>query len=634
MSDPQDPLPRASDDGRYRIGEVLGRGALATVVALTAPDGRPLAGKILHDSHGHDPAAAARFVQEAALLRRLDHPGIVRAQDTVTVGGRPMLVMERVDGPTLAQRIAQAAPLPEPEILAIGRGIAAGLAHAHARGLIHRDLKPSNILLAGGVDPGAPMAPMLPKIADFGMARATSLAGVERGGLAAVGTPDYMAPEHLDPLAVDPRSDLYALGCILFEMATGRPPYGAATPLGLLHAHRQAPIPSLPARTSVGLAALITELLAKSPADRPQAADTVVARLDELADGAVARLPVPALVAAAAPAAAAPPRCATCGQPLLPGLALCLSCGQPTVVVQPGRWTIMVRGPGGIGDKIDVTLRDRLVTWITGNPGLGLDPAPLAKAIPRLPFTLARGLDEAGAKAAARALAGVGVDAEALRSHPLAHPAMRRKAATLGGRTLAIVAASLGGMISSLSKVLFVIPLLLLGALTVTTVSAVRRTTRRLPARAGALPPPLHASLVAVERVAPALAEARHRHGLRAVVHRALALADHAAADPALAAELGEAITAATVAAGRLDALDRELAAADLHDDAVRERLLERDTWSARLLELTAALDAFQARIAAAAAARGDADRQGRLDELRLRVAAIAEIEALTREGA
>ncbi len=120
MSDPQDPLPRASDDGRYRIGEVLGRGALATVVALTAPDGRPLAGKILHDSHGHDPAAAARFVQEAALLRRLDHPGIVRAQDTVTVGGRPMLVMERVDGPTLQRFWSAFAPPGEefpPELL-------------------------------------------------------------------------------------------------------------------------------------------------------------------------------------------------------------------------------------------------------------------------------------------------------------------------------------------------------------------------------------------------------------------------------------------------------------------------------------------------------------------------------------
>ena len=227
MSGGHGPLPRQSDDGRYRLGEPLGRGALATVVALEGPDGRAFAGKILHASHGDDPGAAARFLQEAALLRRLDHPSVVRAHDIVAVAGRTMLVLERVDGPTLAQRIARAAPLGEPDLIAIGRSIAAGLAHAHARGLIHRVLKPSNSLLAPPAQPGAPP---LAKIADFGMARASSLAGVERGGLAAVGTPDYMAPEHLDPLAVDPRSDLYSLGCILFEAATGRPPYGAATP--------------------------------------------------------------------------------------------------------------------------------------------------------------------------------------------------------------------------------------------------------------------------------------------------------------------------------------------------------------------------------------------------------------------
>ena len=615
MSGGESPLPRRSDDGRYRLGEPLGRGALATVVALEGPDGRAFAGKILHASHGDDPGAAARFLQEAALLRRLDHPSVVRAHDIVAVAGRAMLVLERVDGPTLAQRIARAAPLGEPELIAIGRSIAAGLAHAHARGIIHRDLKPSNILLA---PPAAPGAPPLAKIADFGMARASSLAGVERGGLAAVGTPDYMAPEHLDPLAVDPRSDLYSLGCILFEAATGRPPYGAATPLGVLHEHRSAPLPPLPDRLSIGLQELLRALLAKSPADRPQAAEVVLARLDDLADPHHPA-PLPALAGEGGPA------CAACGQRLLPGLALCLACGQATVAFGSGRATLLVLGPGSIGDKLDLALRDRLVAWVAANPGLRLDPAPLAKALPRLPFTLARGIDDEGAGAAARALARIGVDAVVLRGHPLRHRAMRRKAATVGGRAMAILAASLGGMVGSVHKLLLGVPLLLAASLVVTTFSVVRRTTRRLPAGA-ALPKALLAPLAVVERVAPAIDQPRHRHGLRAVVRRALALAERGGHDPAIADELGAAITAAAAAAARLDALDRDLAALDLHADAARERLLERDTWAARLLELTAALDVFEARLLGAAARRGQADRDDRLDDLRARVAALAEI--------
>ncbi|MCA9317961.1 MAG: serine/threonine protein kinase, partial [Planctomycetes bacterium] len=186
----------------------------------------------------------ARFLQEAALLRRLAHPNLVRVVEIAAVAGRPMLVMERIDGPDLAAWIARDAPLEESQLLAIGRGVASGLAHAHAAGVIHRDLKPGNVLLQDN-DP----AP-IPKIGDFGMARASSLDGVDHQAMTVVGTPDYMAPESIDPLAVDPRSDLYALGCILFEMATGRPPYGAATPLGLLHLHRTAPIPALPEHLS------------------------------------------------------------------------------------------------------------------------------------------------------------------------------------------------------------------------------------------------------------------------------------------------------------------------------------------------------------------------------------------------
>src|SRR5262249_55728689 len=204
----------------YILGEELGRGALGRVVAIEGPDGERLAGKILHASHRGDPRAVERFRREAELLRGIPHPNLCEVRGLVDVGGEVVLLMERVDGPTLAEAIARDAPLAEARIAAIGRGVAAGLHAAHRAGLVHRDLKPANMLLAGDV----------PKVVDFGLARATSFAGVDRASFTLVGTPDYLAPEAIDSLAVDPRSDLYSLGCILYEMAAGRPPYDGAPP--------------------------------------------------------------------------------------------------------------------------------------------------------------------------------------------------------------------------------------------------------------------------------------------------------------------------------------------------------------------------------------------------------------------
>jgi len=607
-----------SDDQRYRLGEVLGRGALATVVALEAEDGRRYAGKLLHDSQGQDPDAVARFVQEGALLRRLDHPNLVRVIETVTVGGRPALVMELVEGPTLAQHIARAAPLPEAELLEIGRGIASGLAHAHAAGIIHRDLKPGNILLAGARAPQTPKIPKIPKIGDFGMARASSLAGIEHQAMTVVGTPDYMAPESVDPLAVDLRSDIYALGCILFEMATGRPPFAAATPLGLLHQHRSEPVPPVPESMSLGTRTLITELLAKSPGDRPQAADTVARRLVELAEGAPGR-------ALARVDEAGRARCHGCDEPLMPGLGLCLACGEATVTLGRGRHTVLVLGPGEVGDKLDTDLRDRLCAWIRANPGLGLDAAPLAKRIPRLPFSLCARVDRGGAEAVVAALARLGLTASARQGSALREPAMRKKARTMTLRVMAIVVASGGAWASN---ALFILPFALVLAAFGSVLGSVRTTTRALAGPRTSLAPALTDALGRVEKVIPVLVAARHRHALRAVVLRALALAEAQRDDAGAAAELAQAIDAAMVAAGRLDALDQELGRLDIRgaSDEVRARLLERDTWSARLLELTATLDALQARRVGARQALGSAGVDERLGELRIRIEALEEI--------
>jgi hypothetical protein len=433
-----------------------------------------------------------------------------------------------------------------------------------------------------------------------------------------------MAPESIDPLAVDPRSDLYALGCILFEMATGRPPYGAATPLGLLHLHRTAPIPALPEHLSPGLRRLIERLLAKSPGDRPQAAELVVQGLDAIVGGDDSR----ALVLA--DESDGPARCTGCGQPLLPGVGLCLACGLPIAALGRGGFAVFITGPGSIGDKFDTHLRDRLCAWISGNPGLFLDAGPLAKKIPRLPFTLCTGVDQAGAEALVVALERMGIEAMTQRGGAFRLKEMRKKSMTLTARLLAIIAAS--GMYWAV-KVIWMMPIVLTVTAGVTVWTSVRKTTKAMPRQKTTRPPAITAALTKVEAVVPSLGARRHRMALRAVVHRSLALTDGKAgvADPA---ELGAAIEAAAAAAGRLDALDRDLERIDIReaDDAIRARLHERDVWSARLLELTASLDAIQARASAARHERAAASADDRLGDLGARIEALEEIARLEDE--
>jgi len=591
-----------------RLGALLGSGAVATVVRVEAADGRVFAGKLLHESHGQDSAATRRFAQEAGLLRGVEDPNIVRVFGVAEIEGKQVLLLELVEGPTLAQLNAREAPLGEARLARLAGGVARGLARAHAAGVIHRDLKPANILVARGD---------VPKIADFGMARATSLVGVERSALAVLGTPDYMAPESLDPLAVDTRSDLYALGCILFELATGRPPHTGATAFGVIEAHRKAPIPALPHEFSPALRALVSSLLAKAPADRPQAATQVAALLEQIADGQVTTLALVSEDARGGPA------CAGCGQPLVPELAVCMHCGLAVARAEPGGWTVLVAGPGEPGDKLDSALRARLIGWIAGNPGLGVVAGSLEKTIPRVPFTLLTRVSEGSGRSIVAALAGLGLEAEIVQGGPLRSRRMRKKAGALIGRTLAVAFASSAGLMG-MRSIFVLLPLLAIGAIVGGTWSAMRTTTRPRRLAASRIPAPLLRALGEVERALPAIGSARHRHGLRAVVRRSLALAP--AADAGTHEELAQAVTAATAAAGRLDALDRTLAVGDIQqsDDAARALLHERDTWAARLLALTAALDAFQARVVGAGRSADDDDALG---ELRTRVEALEEVE-------
>ena len=592
------------DTGGATLGSELGQGALGRVVVVNLPDGQSLAGKILHASHQDDPRAAERFAREADLLGDVSHPNLVRVHGLATIEGERVLLMERIDGPTLAEVIA-GGPLPSPRLLRVGSGIAAGLLAAHRAGLVHRDLKPANVLLAEGD---------VAKIVDFGLARAASFAGIDRRSFTLVGTPDYLAPEAIDPLAVDTRSDLYALGCMLHEMATGRPPYGGATPFAVIEAHRSAPIPTLPGR----LGDLVRALLAKSPADRPQSAELVLSEL--------AAIPGDALVVRAA--ARPPVRCSRCGEPLVAGVPICFGCAEPILGLADGAFTVFVIGPGEHTHKLDSGIRQRLHDWLVANPGLGLDPAPLAKEVPRLPFAMAVGLDEKSALGLVAALQTLGLVAV---SHPggrLGLPLMRAKALRMGGRW---AIATVGGMLG-MSGQLFHFPLvalpLLLGIPAASVArgfwTASRPMALRRPTEKGGLPAVLAERVAKLTTVVPGIHERRHRESLRAVVQRALAL--HVSA-PQFADDLAQLLDLALVAAGRMDLLEQRLLLADLRepDERTTADLHERDAWAARLLDVTGRLDALRARFAATSASPLVTDEL--LADLRAQVEALEEVQ-------
>ncbi|MCA9705112.1 MAG: serine/threonine protein kinase, partial [Myxococcales bacterium] len=596
--------------GLALAGEI-GHGAIATVARVVDPaSGAVYAGKILHDRHRRDEAANRRFLREAELARRLDHENLVRVLGTAQIEDRPALLMELVEGPNLADYLAREGPRPEPELLALSLGIARGLAHAHAAGVIHRDLKPANILLAPG-----PRGPV-PKIADFGMARASSFAGADKGALTVLGTPQYMAPECLEPLAVDPRTDLYALGCIMVELATGAPPFGGPTPFAVLDQHRSTPAPPLPEPYSPGLRRLVARLLAKAPGDRPQSASAVVEALESLlAPEATGALAVPAAAAEVAdPDAVADGRCAGCGGAVLRETRVCFRCGLAQVIVEPGRCSVFVTGPGHVSHKLDSKHRDRLLRWLRANEAVGLDPRDLGHRIPRLPFALLTGVSERSAETLRASLQRIGIEADWSRGGRLAHRGIFRNTNKLARRTMVICLAIVGApMMVHPAFAVVTVPMLLFCLPFVYSLTLYRVSrpvvAAGTPARSD-LPPRVAARLDQLHGAVAHIGQRRHREALRAVVHRVIALSRGTPElmRPEIEAEMEHAIHLAAGASMRMDALDRDMERPDFDPADPRARALmhERDLWSARLLDLTATLDALAARRAAAQVAIAD----------------------------
>ncbi len=263
--------------GNYRVSQELGRGGMGMVYAAEHVQlGKPAALKMLLPQLSADPAIVQRFFNEARAASAIEHPGIVAVYDYGThTDGRAYIVMELLKGESLEHRLSRGSMSPQ-EAASIVAQVAGALAAAHARGIVHRDLKPDNIflvpneLVAGGIQV---------KLLDFGIAKLANeqAAGLKTQTGALMGTPAFMSPEQcMGKADLDHRTDLYSLGCILFYVLCGRPPFTSSEGTGMIiaaHLRDRAPDPrTLAPSVPPALAAIVARLLEKDPAARRGAA--------------------------------------------------------------------------------------------------------------------------------------------------------------------------------------------------------------------------------------------------------------------------------------------------------------------------------------------------------------------------
>ena len=265
--------------GRYRLDHVVGHGGMATVFsAYDTKLDRTVAIKLLQRRRDDSGVLHERFAREARAEGKISHPNVVSVHDTgETEDGRPYIVMDYVEGPSLQQIIADEGPLSSERVAIIGMGVARALAAAHALGIVHRDVKPANVIIDGQG---------IPHLMDFGLARELhdEDPAVTAPGLM-VGTAYYVAPEQARYGTSSPAADLYSLGAVLYHALTGEPPFTGDNALDVaLRRFEEDPAALrvvLPAADS-DLAALIHTLLARDPVERPWDAAAVAERLGDI----------------------------------------------------------------------------------------------------------------------------------------------------------------------------------------------------------------------------------------------------------------------------------------------------------------------------------------------------------------
>jgi serine/threonine protein kinase len=256
--------------GRYELYEVIGQGGMGTVYcAVDLLLRRSVAVKLLPDVvGGHDPTSVARFEREARAAARLSHPGVVAVYDTGADEATRYIVMELISGRSLEAIVRDEGPLESGEAAGIAARVADALAAAHAAGIVHRDIKPANVMVAK--DDSV-------KVLDFGIARAMDGTTLTQNA-SVLGTAAYMSPEQALGQAADERSDIYSLGCVLYTLLAGHPPFTGDNAAAILHQHANASPPSLRDENSCvspELEALVMLMLAKAPDSRPQTAAQV-----------------------------------------------------------------------------------------------------------------------------------------------------------------------------------------------------------------------------------------------------------------------------------------------------------------------------------------------------------------------
>jgi serine/threonine protein kinase len=273
--------------GRYQLEGLLGQGGMAQVYRGTDTVlGRTVAIKVLGPQYTRDEAFVTRFRREAQAAARLNHPGVVSVYDTGSDQGVHYIVMEYVAGRTLAEILHQEGRLLPERAAEVAAQVAGALSFAHAAHLVHRDVKPANIMLT----PGGEV-----KVMDFGIARALSTDSLTQTATV-LGTASYLSPEQAQGAAVDPRSDVYSLGVVLYEMLTGQAPFAGDSPVAVAYKHvREDPVLPTALVPEVGedLEAVVMKAMAKNPANRYASAEEMKEDLERVLHGEpVAATPV------------------------------------------------------------------------------------------------------------------------------------------------------------------------------------------------------------------------------------------------------------------------------------------------------------------------------------------------------
>lgn len=270
---------------RYEVGELIGAGGMADVFqGRDTRLSRPVAIKILRSDLARDPAFLARFRREAQAAAGLNHPAIVSVYDTGEEGTEsgvlPYIVMEQVNGKTIREVIRSGERLPFSRAIAVIRGILEALEYSHRNGIVHRDIKPANVMLTAGGDV---------KVMDFGIARALDDASATvTHAWTVVGTANYLSPEQARGEVADSRSDIYSVGCLLYELLTGRPPFLGDTPVAIAYQHVSAefvPVSELNEELPLGIDNIISGALSKDPLARYQSAGEMLEDINRLDRG-------------------------------------------------------------------------------------------------------------------------------------------------------------------------------------------------------------------------------------------------------------------------------------------------------------------------------------------------------------